>query len=294
MRRWRARSAGTSSRSARRIRGSGPEAGATTRPGRCRTRRGPARSAGSATPDARPTLWARRPSAGCRRSGSCRIAAPNNSGAQITSKGPAWLGSSNGTHHLMQENAGGNGHVERFSPRRQADPDPAVAPRQRSSGLNAGPFVADHQRERVVAAESAAASGLTASPSAVGNPESAPVAAAAQATSSSGVGERPPAGGSRAHAAAQDFRVGEVGRALERDQRRRRPSPSAVRSMRADVARVLHRIQTPDDRRRAAGGISSSDQTRGSTTATTPCGCSVSASSSSSAAERLDRRTPCS
>ena len=150
------------------------------------------------------------------------ISAPEQRRQTATPSGPGWARSI--TRDLIQENAGGDGHVERLDPWSQVIPIRRSAAASRV-GPHAGPFVAHHQQDGRSLRGAARHAGRDSR-----RPTSATQISArcsrAQATSSSGVAGT---AGRRKLAPMPpriDLGVGEIGGALERDHARRLPAPA--------------------------------------------------------------------
>ena len=145
----------------------------------------------------------------------------------------------------------------------------------RERGAHAGAFVAQHQRD-AAAARAARRARSSGSPSAAATQSSTPRSArpGEELVRVGRDGRQPERG---AHAAAQHLGVGQLGRALERHHARRA-------ERRARSGAWCRRCRGPAPRRApatappGAGGCRPASSARGSITATTPCGCSVSAS----------------
>ena len=186
----------------------------------------------------------------------------------------------------MQKDAGRDGDVERLGAGRERDGDPPAAPRAQIAALTPGALVAHDQRDRRAAAPPRRPTG---SPSAAATQMSTPRSAAHARNASASVAT---AGSRNAAPMLPRSTFGLVSSAVPLSATTpAAPRPSAVRSM---VPTLPGSCTASSTRTTAPGavGMSASDQTRGSTTATTPCGCSVSASASSSAGGTSTRRTP--
>ncbi len=139
----------------------------------------------------------------------------------------------------MQEDAGGNGHVEGFDAASHRDPDPPGGGCF-ETGTHAGAFVPDHQEDRGPLGR-AARHAVQAFPADGRHPDLGPLQVAPGHHFLGGGGNRRQTKGG-AHTGADDLGVGQIGRASESDdaggaQPQRGPEHGA------HVARILHRVE---------------------------------------------------